>query len=98
MPQEFTLPSNMSNCHWFCPKIITQNYLTTENNYYAKTCPTYYTPMVYMHLHVVITLNHCCDFTSKCKMGDIIDMQNIRATYIDVANMDEILISIDVET
>jgi hypothetical protein len=54
--------------------------------------------MVYMHLHVVITLNHCCDFTSKCKMGDIIDMQNIRATYIDVANMDEILISIDVET
>ncbi len=50
-----------------------------------------------MHLHV-ITFKHCCDFTSKCKMGDIIDMQNIRATCMDVANMDEILIPIDVET
>ncbi len=50
-----------------------------------------------MHLHV-ITFKHCCDFTSKCKMDDIIDMQNIRATCMDVANMDEILIRIDVET
>jgi hypothetical protein len=31
-------------------------------------------------------------------MDDIIDMQNIRATCMDVANMDEILIRIDVET
>jgi len=31
-------------------------------------------------------------------MGDIIDMQNIRATCMDVANMDENLIPIDVET
>jgi hypothetical protein len=31
-------------------------------------------------------------------MDDIIDMQNIRATCMDVANMDEILIPIDVET
>ncbi len=48
-------------------------------------------------LHV-IAFKHCCDFTSKCKMGDIIDMQKIRATCMDVANMDEILIAIDVET
>jgi hypothetical protein len=50
---------------------------------------------IYLH---VITFKHCCDFTSKCKMGDIIDMQNIRATCVNVANMDEILIPIDVET
>ncbi len=50
-----------------------------------------------MHLHVII-FKHCCDFTSKCKMGDIIDMQNIKATCMDVANMDEILIPIHVET
>ncbi len=50
-----------------------------------------------MHLHV-IAFKHCCDFTSKCKMGDTIDMQKIRATCMDVANMDEILIAIDVET
>jgi hypothetical protein len=31
-------------------------------------------------------------------MGDIIDMQNIRATCMDVVNMDENLIPIDVET
>jgi hypothetical protein len=31
-------------------------------------------------------------------MGDTIDMQKIRATCMDVANMDEILIAIDVET
>jgi len=31
-------------------------------------------------------------------MGDIIDMQNIRATCMDVANMDEVLIPNDVET
>jgi hypothetical protein len=31
-------------------------------------------------------------------MGDIIDMQNIKATCMDVANMDEILIPIHVET
>ncbi len=49
--------------------------------------------MVYMH----ITFKHCCDFTSKCKMSDIIGMQNIGATCMDVANMDEIVIPIDVE-
>jgi len=31
-------------------------------------------------------------------MGDTIAMQNISATCMDVANMDEILIPIDVET
>jgi hypothetical protein len=49
--------------------------------------------MVYMH----ITFKHCCDFISKCKMGDIIGMQNIGGACMDVANMDEIFRPIVVE-